>query len=140
MITVGVAQLVRALVCGTSCRGFESHHPPSNFARVAELVDALVLGTSTFGVRVRVSPLVIKLMKIDIKIGILIVFLLSGCSKPQEIKILSMDDKQTCISETKEECIDIIKNKCDKNIKIFREELVEYVFSSDKYITTFSCE
>ena len=25
---VGVAQLVRALVCGTSCRGFESHHPP----------------------------------------------------------------------------------------------------------------
>ena len=28
------------------------------FARVAELVDALVLGTSTFGVRVRVSPLV----------------------------------------------------------------------------------
>ena len=38
--------------------GFESHHPPSKFARVAELVDALVLGTSTFGVRVRVSPLV----------------------------------------------------------------------------------
>ena len=31
-------------------------HP--NFARVAELVDALVLGTSTYGVRVRVSPLV----------------------------------------------------------------------------------
>ena len=31
---------------------------PVNFARVAELVDALVLGTSTFGVRVRVSPLV----------------------------------------------------------------------------------
>ena len=25
---VGVAQLVRALVCGTSCRGFESHHSP----------------------------------------------------------------------------------------------------------------
>ena len=59
------------------------------------MVDALVLGTSTFGVRVRVSPLVIKLMKIDIKIGILIVFLLSGCSKSQEIKILPMDDKQT---------------------------------------------
>ena len=107
---------------------------------MAELVDALVLGTSTFGVRVRVSPLVIKLMKINIKIGILIVFLLGGCSKSQEIKILSMDDKQTCISETKEECIDTIKNKCDKNIKIFREELVEYVFSSDKYITTFTCE
>ena len=79
-------------------------------------------------------------MKIDIKIGILIVFLLSGCSKPQETKILSMDDIQTCISETKEECINTIKNKCNKNIKIFREELVEYVFSSDKYITTFSCE
>ena len=31
-------------------------HP--EFARVAELVDALVLGTSTYGVRVRVSPLV----------------------------------------------------------------------------------
>ena len=57
-IMVGVAQLVRALVCGTSCRGFESHHPPTFFARVAELVDALVLGTSTYGVRVRVSPLV----------------------------------------------------------------------------------
>ena len=80
------------------------------------------------------------MMKIDIKIAVLIVVLISGCSKHQEIKILSMDDKQTCISETKEECINIIKNKCDKNIKIFREELVEYVFSSDKYITTFSCE
>ena len=33
-------------------------HP--EFARVAELVDALVLGTSTYGVRVRVSPLVFK--------------------------------------------------------------------------------
>ena len=55
---VGVAQLVRALGCGSSCRGFESHHPPKDNARVAELVDALVLGTSTFGVRVRVSPLV----------------------------------------------------------------------------------
>ena len=137
---VGVAQLVRALGCGSSCRGFESHHPPKDNARVAELVDALVLGTSTFGVRVRVSPLVIKLMKIDIKIAVLIVFLISGCNNPQELKILSMDDKKTCISETKEECINTIKNKCNKNIKIFREELVEYVFSSDKYITTFSCE
>ena len=79
-------------------------------------------------------------MKRDIKIAILIVLLISGCNKAQEIKILSMDDKKTCISETKEECINIIKDKCDKNIKIFREELVEYVFSSDKYITTFSCE
>ena len=79
-------------------------------------------------------------MKIDIKIAVLIVFLISGCNKSQEIKILSMDDKKTCISETKEECINTIKNKCNKNIKIFREELVEYVFSSDKYITTFSCE
>ncbi len=25
---VGVAQLVRALVCGTGGRGFETHHPP----------------------------------------------------------------------------------------------------------------
>ena len=79
-------------------------------------------------------------MKIDIKITVLIVFLISGCNNPQELKILSMDDKKTCISETKEECINTIKNKCNKNIKIFREELVEYVFSSDKYITTFSCE
>src|SRR5262245_381385 len=27
--TVGVAQLVRASDCGSECRGFESHHPPS---------------------------------------------------------------------------------------------------------------
>ena len=25
---VGVVQLVRASVCGTECRGFESHYPP----------------------------------------------------------------------------------------------------------------
>ena len=27
--TEGVAQLVRASVCGTEGRGFETHHPPS---------------------------------------------------------------------------------------------------------------
>ena len=25
---VGIVQLVRASVCGTECRGFESHYPP----------------------------------------------------------------------------------------------------------------
>lgn len=27
-VMAGVAQLVRALVCGTKCRQFESGHPP----------------------------------------------------------------------------------------------------------------
>ena len=28
---VGIVQLVRASVCGTECRGFESHYPPHYF-------------------------------------------------------------------------------------------------------------
>ena len=33
-IMADVAQLVRALVCGTRCREFESHLPPHNFERI----------------------------------------------------------------------------------------------------------
>ena len=35
---VDVAQLVRALVCGTKGRGFESHLPPGSAASVSEAV------------------------------------------------------------------------------------------------------
>ena len=51
---VDVAQLVRALVCGTKGREFDSRHSPK-FARMEELVVSLVLGTSGFG-RVGSSP------------------------------------------------------------------------------------
>ena len=78
-------------------------------------------------------------MKKNINI-IIILFIFSGCTASQEIKVLSMNETNTCISEIKSECNEIIKDKCGKNVKIFREELVEYIFSSDKYIMTFKCE
>jgi hypothetical protein len=34
---VGIAQLVRAPVCGTGSRGFKSHYPPKKIASVAQL-------------------------------------------------------------------------------------------------------
>ena len=48
---VDVAQLVRASVCGTEGRGFESRYLPqqTSLARVAELADALDLGSSVLG-------------------------------------------------------------------------------------------
>lgn len=41
-VMVGIVQLVRASVCGTECRGFESHYPPHFFA---ETVSALYRDT-----------------------------------------------------------------------------------------------
>ena len=79
-------------------------------------------------------------MKKLINIIILSLVVLSSCASNQEVKVLSVDELNTCISETKSECTENIKDRCGENVEIFREELVEYVFSSDKYVITFKCE
>ena len=39
-----VAQLVRALVCGTRCREFESHLPPHDYVCFSYNPESLLLG------------------------------------------------------------------------------------------------
>ena len=135
---MGVAQLVRALVCGTSCRGFESHHPPQ-YARVAELVDALVLGTSTFGVRVRVSPLVfLNYMKKNFLL-ILALFLLSSCTDSDNYKFIQTKSSNFCLSNEYQICINAIKTRCALNFSIKAKQKYEYYIDSDRIIVEFAC-
>ena len=64
---------------------------------------------------------------------------LLGCSSNNEYKLLVADDNMTCISETKERCIEIINNKCNSSFKTLREENFEYIFEPNKYIISFIC-
>ena len=113
-------------------------HPMSN-ARVAELVDALVLGTSTFGVRVRVSPLVfLNYMKKKFLL-ILALFSISSCTDSDDYKFIQIRSSNFCLSNEYQICINAINTRCASNFSIKAKQKYEYYIDSDRIIVEFTC-
>ena len=136
---VGVAQLVRALVCGTSCRGFESHHPPivcesGGIGRRAGFrYQYHWCGSSSLPSRKE------GFMMNTRNCFILICFILVSCSSQINNKTLIYNDKYVCISEEKEACSNTMFEKCGKSYDLIKEEYYTYFFKPNRYIITFKC-
>ena len=135
---VGVAQLVRALVCGTSCRGFESHHPPTICEsggigrRAGFRYQYLWCESSSLSSRK-------KAIMRNMTLIILLVLVVTGCSVNKSPKILINNDNYICISSEKASCIKVISKKCSNSYDLLKEEHYNYFFKEDKYIVTFVC-
>ena len=67
---VVVAQLVRALVCGAGCRGFESHLPPLKIKRSSLVRDGLFIFNNYYRQNIPESFINLYLIYITINLQI----------------------------------------------------------------------
>ncbi len=74
-----------------------------------------------------------------IKLSILSLFL-SSCSSGYDHKFISTSFTNLCLSESKDDCIKAINEKCESNYVIDSFQKYEYYIDSDKIIIKYRCK